>query len=170
MFNKELESLGSLFGRRLAAKMRKKLGIFNGEQAEDEDLIRKWLRYLETEQLDYTLSFRKLADLTTNDDDDGFFKKTAAFRDFCQLWRKRIHDRKPEDRTIKEQMNSVNPVFIPRNHKIEQAIESGLRGDFSLFHEMNEVLKKPYEEQPLFDSYKSAPGPEQVVRATFCGT
>jgi uncharacterized protein YdiU (UPF0061 family) len=67
-------------------------------------------------------------------------------------------------------MNSVNPVFIPRNHKIEQVIESGLEGDFSLFHEINEVLEKPYEEQEVFDSYKSPPRPEQVVQATFCGT
>jgi uncharacterized protein YdiU (UPF0061 family) len=67
-------------------------------------------------------------------------------------------------------MNRVNPVFIPRNHKIEQVIELGLAGDFSLFREMNEVLKKPYEEQEIFNSYKLAPRPEQVVQATFCGT
>jgi uncharacterized protein YdiU (UPF0061 family) len=67
-------------------------------------------------------------------------------------------------------MNRVNPVFIPRNHKIEQVIEAGLRGDFSLFHEMNEVLEKPYEEQEEFNSYKLAPRPEEVVQATFCGT
>jgi len=170
MHNKELESLGSLFEQRLASKMRKKLGIINGEQAEDEDLIHKWLRYLETEQLDYTLSFRKLADQATNDDDDGFFKKTVAFQEFSHLWRKRIQNQNLEARTIKEQMNSVNPVFIPRNHKIEQVIESGLQGDFSLFHEMNEVLKKPYEEQEIFSSYQSAPRPEQVVQTTFCGT
>jgi uncharacterized protein YdiU (UPF0061 family) len=49
-------------------------------------------------------------------------------------------------------------------------IEAGLKGDFSLFHEMNEVLKKPYEEQEEFSSYKLAPRPEEVVQATFCGT
>jgi uncharacterized protein YdiU (UPF0061 family) len=137
MLHKELESLSSLFEQRLASKMRKKLGILIGEQTEDEDLISKWLRYLETEQLDYTLSFRRLADLATNDDDDGFFKKTVAFQDFCQFWRKRIQNQNLKTRTIKEKMNSVNPVFIPRNHKIEQVIESGLQGDFSPFHEMN---------------------------------
>ena len=67
-------------------------------------------------------------------------------------------------------MNRVNPVFIARNHKIEQVIEAGLQGDFSLFHEMNEVLKNPYEEQEEFSSYKLAPRPEEVVQATFCGT
>ena len=170
MFNAELESLGSLFEQRLASKMRKKLGILNSEQREDKDLTRKWLRYLETAQLDYTLSFRNLADLLTNETDDGFFKKTIAFQDFYQPWRPRIQNQNLENREIKDQMNRVNPVFIPRNHKIEQVIEAGLEGDFSLFHEMNEVLKKPYEEQELFSSYKLAPRPEQVVQATFCGT
>jgi len=170
MLNKELASFGNLFEQRLASKMRKKLGILSGEQPEDTNLIRKWLGYLETEQLDYTLSFRNLAGLVTHDTADGFFKKTAAFQDFYPFWLKRIHDQDLKPGKIKEEMNRVNPVFIPRNHKIEQVIESGLKGDFSLFHEMNEVLKKPYEEQEIFNSYKLAPRPEQVVQATFCGT
>jgi len=170
MLNKELASFGSLFEQRLASKMRKKLGIVSSAQPEDTNLIREWLRYLETEQLDYTLSFRNLAGLTTNDSANGFFKKTAAFQDFYRLWRKRIQNQELETSKIKEKMNRVNPVFIPRNHRIEQVIELGLKGDFSLFREMNEVLRKPYEEQEIFNSYKSAPRPEQVVQATFCGT
>jgi serine/tyrosine/threonine adenylyltransferase len=67
-------------------------------------------------------------------------------------------------------MKGVNPVFIPRNHKIEQVIEAGLGGDFSPFHQMNKVLERPYEEQEELSGYKLAPRPEQVVHATFCGT
>jgi uncharacterized protein YdiU (UPF0061 family) len=67
-------------------------------------------------------------------------------------------------------MNRVNPVFIPRNHKIEEVIEAGLKDDFSPFHEMNQVLQNPFEEQKEFSSYQLAPRPEETVRATFCGT
>lgn len=168
--NEALESFAVLFERRLASKMLKKLGVLNDKQPQDRNLVDKWLHYLETQQLDYTLSFRNLAELVENDADSNLFEKTGAFQDFYQLWQKRIQNQDLEPKMIKEQMNSVNPVFIPRNHKIEQVIEAGLRGDFGLFHEMNEVLKEPYEEQEQFGSYKLAPRPEQVVQATFCGT
>lgn len=170
LLNEELDSLRTLFERRLTSKMVQKLGIIKDVQPQDMDLVRQWFRYLEAQQLDYTLSFRNLANLLGNDADSNFFKRTSTFQDFCQLWRKRVQDQDLETETIKVEMNRVNPVFIPRNHKIEQVIEAGLNGDFSLFHEMNEVLKKPYEEQAEFSSYKLAPRPEQVVQATFCGT
>lgn len=170
MLNRELESLGTLFEQRLASKMAKKLGILKDVQPRDRDLVSQWLRYLETEQLDYTLSFRDLANLVENDADSNFFERTSAFHDFYQQWQKRVQNQDLESETIKAEMNRVNPVFIARNHKIEQVIEAGLTGDFSLFHEMNEVLKKPYEEQEEFGSYKLAPRPEEVVQATFCGT
>lgn len=99
-----------------------------------------------------------------------FFEQTETFQDFYQLWQKRIQHHAEKAWTIKERMNRVNPVFIPRNHKIEEVIEAGLQDDFGLFHEMNEVLQYPFVEQEQFSSYKSAPRPEQVVQATFCGT
>lgn len=170
MLNGELDSLGSLFEERLASKMLNKLGILKDEQSGDRDLVRQWLHYLETERLDYTLSFRNLAGLVQSDAESDPFPRTGAFQDFYQAWHKRVQNQGLEAGRIKEEMNRVNPVFIPRNHKIEEVIQAGLTGDFSLFHEMNEVLKKPYEEQEAFDSYKLPPRPEQVVRATFCGT
>lgn len=168
--NKELDSLGTFFEERLASKMLKKLGILRDVEPQDMDLVRRWLHYLEAEQLDYTLSFRNFATLVENDDDFGLFERTSTFQDFYQSWQKRVQNQDLDTETIKREMNRVNPVFIPRNHKIEQVIEAGLRGDFSLFHEMNEVLEKPYEEQEEFSSYKLPPRPEEVVKATFCGT
>jgi len=168
--NEELDYFTKLFEQRLASRMLNKLGVLNDEQPQDSDLVEKWLHYLETQQLDYTLSFRNLANLVEDNVDSDFFEKTKAFQDFYQLWQKRIQNQDLDTTQIKEQMNSINPVFIPRNHKIEQVIEAGLRGDFSLFHEMNEVLKKPYEEQERFSGYRLAPKPEEVVQATFCGT
>ena len=168
--NKELESLGTLIEQRYNSKMLKKLGIFKDVQPRDGELVHQWLSYLETQQLDYTLSFRNLANLVENDTDSNLFERSSTFQAFYQAWQKRVQNQDLDSRTIKEEMNRVNPVFIPRNHKIEQVIEAGLKGDFSLFHEMHEVLKRPYEEQEAFSSYKSGPRPEEVVRATFCGT
>ncbi|MFO7801363.1 MAG: YdiU family protein [Desulfohalobiaceae bacterium] len=169
-WNQELEAIRALFEHRHSAKMLEKLGIFDGKQAGDRDLIQKWLGYLEAENLDYTLSFRALALLVDQDSSVNSFKRTEAFQDFYQLWQKRIHQQGLAAEAIQKRMNLVNPVFIPRNHKIEEVIEAGLQDDFSLFHQMNQALQSPYEEQQAFSSYQSAPEPEDTVRATFCGT
>jgi uncharacterized protein YdiU (UPF0061 family) len=68
-------------------------------------------------------------------------------------------------------MRAVNPVFIPRNHRIEAMIEAAIsRDDFAPFEELLRVLAKPYEDQPAFARYAEAPEPHQRVLQTFCGT
>jgi uncharacterized protein YdiU (UPF0061 family) len=68
-------------------------------------------------------------------------------------------------------MLAVNPAFIPRNHRIEQAIAAAVEAaDFSLFEALLTVLSRPYEEQPAFAAYMEPPKPEERVLQTFCGT
>jgi uncharacterized protein YdiU (UPF0061 family) len=68
-------------------------------------------------------------------------------------------------------MRTVNPAFIPRNHRIEAMIEAAVaRDDFAPFEELLAVLSKPYEEQPAFADYAEPPQPHQRVLQTFCGT
>ncbi|HYI29126.1 MAG TPA: hypothetical protein VD863_14905, partial [Bradyrhizobium sp.] len=68
-------------------------------------------------------------------------------------------------------MRSVNPAFIPRNHRIEAVIEAAVnRDDYAPFEEMLAVLAKPYQDQPDFAGYADPPRPEQCVLQTFCGT
>jgi len=67
-------------------------------------------------------------------------------------------------------MRRTNPVYIPRNHRIEQAIEAGNGGDWTLFHKLNQVLQDPFKERAEFSEYEAAPTPTEVVQATFCGT
>lgn len=169
LLQNELSRMGTLFEQRLTQKMGNKLGLFN-QQPGDWELIKKWLHYLETEGLDYTLSFRSLSSLLNNEAGTEFFKNTRLFQDFFRAWHERIEQQDLEKQVIKKRMHAVNPVFIPRNHKIEQVIEAGLKGDLSLFHEMYEVLKRPYEDREDYSAYKLAPSPEQAVQATFCGT
>ncbi len=67
-------------------------------------------------------------------------------------------------------MNSVNPLFIPRNHFVEQAISEAVDGDLTVFHEMNIALAQPYTEQPDLSEYAKAPKEHERVTRTFCGT
>ena len=67
-------------------------------------------------------------------------------------------------------MRAVNPAFIPRNHRVQAAIAAAGAGDFSVFEALIQVLARPYDEQPEATAYGAPPRPEEVVRATFCGT
>ena len=68
-------------------------------------------------------------------------------------------------------MRRVNPAFIPRNHRVEQALQAAvMQNDFSKTEQLIEVLSKPYEDQPSNSAYMDPPKPEERVRETFCGT
>ena len=66
-------------------------------------------------------------------------------------------------------MRRTNAVFIPRNHRIEQAIQTGNAGDFELFHRQNEVRQHPFAAHAEFTEFEAAPAPDEGVHATFCG-
>jgi uncharacterized protein YdiU (UPF0061 family) len=68
-------------------------------------------------------------------------------------------------------MRSVNPAYIPRNHRIEAAIEAAVeRSDFARFEELLEVLAKPFEERPEYAAYAEPAPPSDLPYRTFCGT
>ena len=67
-------------------------------------------------------------------------------------------------------MRAVNPMYIPRNHRLEEVIAAAELGKFEPFEELNAVLAKPYEDQPLYARYAEPPKPGEEVRQTFCGT
>jgi uncharacterized protein YdiU (UPF0061 family) len=68
-------------------------------------------------------------------------------------------------------MRAVNPAFIPRNHRVEQAIVAAQgKGDFTPLDELLTVLAKPYDDQPDYARYADPPKPDEVVQQTFCGT
>ena len=66
---------------------------------------------------------------------------------------------------------SVNPAFIPRNHRVEQAIDAAIDdGDFSPFADLLTIVSRPYDDQPAFAEYASPPQTDERVFRTFCGT
>jgi len=139
-----------------------KLGLTDRQDG-DTELVGGWLRYLQDNALDYTLSFRELA--TRIDASDP-----ARFGEFEQRWRQRVGDQATGPAEARALMDSVNPIFIPRNHRIEQAIQEAVAGDLTIFRDLNIVLAQPYLEQPEYAQYAEAPKPSERVTETFCGT
>jgi uncharacterized protein YdiU (UPF0061 family) len=68
-------------------------------------------------------------------------------------------------------MRAVNPAFIPRNHRVEAALNAASeRGDYRPFRELLGILQRPYDDQPEVDAYAQPPQPSERVLQTFCGT
>ena len=86
-------------------------------------------------------------------------------------WRQRLTRETLSDAERQEKMQAVNPVYIPRNHQIEAAIRAAEdHDDFSVFHELHEVLQNPYLQQEGKARYSLPPEPDEIVQQTFCGT
>jgi len=172
--NDVIQGYGERFQHHWLAGMRRKIGLGNEEEG-DLDLIQSLLALMQDGEADFTLAFRRLGGAIEDDEDEeGFaatFKNPAATAPWLARWRERLSRDPLPLPTRKEAMRRVNPAFIPRNHRIEQAIQAAIEDDdFSLFEALLTVLNKPYDEQPEFSAYREPPQPFERVLQTFCGT
>ena len=152
--------------------MSKKIGISNTKK-EDQLLVDDLLKILSKENLDFTLSFRNLSKLDSKNN-HVYFKKIRnkkEFGDWVDKWNDRLRYEKKEISKIKSGLNSVNPIYIPRNHIIEKIIESvEEKNDFSPMKKFLSIIEKPFTSQNVNVKYESAPEPHEIISNTFCGT
>jgi serine/tyrosine/threonine adenylyltransferase len=156
--------------RELERRFAAKIGIEDGG-SDDWALVETLLAAMAEGHADFTLVFRHLSNaLASGHDDDvlPLFDQPDTMTTWLSDWRRRLDDVDRERAFAL--MRRTNPVFIPRNHRIEEVIQAACMGDFAKFHRLNDVLQNPYSEQPEFTEYEAAPEPNEVVHATFCGT
>ncbi|AQT80787.1 hypothetical protein B1R94_18260 [Mycolicibacterium litorale] len=140
-----------------SAGMRRKLGLAaevgNRDDAVARELLDELMGLLEGEHADYTSFFRRLARGTIE----------PAFEAWAARWRSLDPD--------VGAMQRVNPVYIPRNHLVEEALAAAGAGDMDPFDRLLAVISAPYDERPGFERY-AEPAPEDFGRCyqTFCGT
>jgi uncharacterized protein YdiU (UPF0061 family) len=156
------------------AGLRSKLGLFTARDGDDA-LAQDLLDAMAKNQADFTLTFRRLGDAALDPAHDvsvrQLFTDAAVYDEWAVRWRQRTGGEPQGPAARRDAMQSVNPVFIPRNHRVEAVIEAAVnRDDFAPFEELLAVLAKPYEDQPAFASYADPPEPDQRVLQTFCGT
>lgn len=162
LFEAEFARYHDLFEQHYLERMRGKLGLISKEPG-DKDLINAWLQHLQDHGLDYTLSFRRLGARFDAEDPN-------EFGEFETRWKQRIANQPIFTSNIRRQMDAVNPLFIPRNHQVERAIQAAFNDDLTVFHDLSQVLQKPFDEQPEFSHYALQPQPDERVARTFCGT
>lgn len=155
--------------------IRAKLGLSSAE-VDDLDLATDWLAALHQGGADFTLAFRMLGAAQDTDGEGdralrGLFGETAALESWLPRWRARIARDPASARERAVAMRLANPLFIPRNHRIEQAISAAVEAsDFTPFETLLDVLARPYDEQPEHSDHAAPAQPAERVRRTFCGT
>ena len=166
-----LESFPDLFREGHLKCMAGKIGITDGGEL-DWPLVNALLTLLKDQRIDFTLSFRYLRDVASGEEDAflSLFPRPAPVSEWLTEWREHLRKCGVEAEAAATTMQKTNPVFIPRNHRVEEVIEAGKLGDFEPFHRLHEILRRPFEEQPESSEYEQAPKPHEVVRATYCGT
>ena len=168
-----LDRFPDLFEAAHLRVMRGKLGLAT-EEERDAVLVADLLERLASNDVDYTLFFRALCSAAEDPVADAqvaaLFQDPMAFHTFAETWRHRLQLEGDTPAQRAASMRLHNPAFIPRNHRVEQAIEAGIRGNFEPFETMVRVLARPYEEQPEFAHLAEAPLVSERVRQTFCGT
>jgi uncharacterized protein YdiU (UPF0061 family) len=151
-----------------------KIGLTD-PRPDDAALARGLLQAMAVNQADFTLAFRALGEAAADPGaDEGvrrLFIDPTAFDAWAVGWRARLGQEPGDGAARRAAMHRVNPLFIPRNHRVEAVIQAAIeREDFSPFHELVEVLGRPYEDQPAFAAYAEPPRMEERVLQTFCGT
>ena len=103
---------------------------------------------------DFTLAFRRLG----TGEARSLFEEPGAFDAWAERWRQRIALDPQDEATRREAMLLANPIYIPRNHKVEAALGAAIeRADYSPFEELLTVLAKPFEERAAFAAYAEPP-------------
>lgn len=173
LYHQILENLQRDFLSNWRTGMAKKLGLTASEE-DDADLLSSFLDILQKQETDYTLAFRYLSDHTSQPSSLRFQKLFTDFvpiQQWLERWQQRLKKEEVSLGEISSRMNGVNPAFIPRNHRIEKAIQlAENNGNFEETFRLIKILNNPYEEQPEFSDYMKPPEPEERVLQTFCGT
>lgn len=164
-------------GQLLAARRRtmlEKIGLTTHRDGDDR-LIDDLLAALAAARADFTLAFRRLTELADPEQPAeiaSIYELPDALDPWLARWRERVAVESaiaPGER--RRRMAAVNPVFLPRNHLVEEVIAAAVsRDDFQPFHDLVDLLAHPGEWRPDQARYARPPRPEEVVRRTFCGT
>jgi uncharacterized protein YdiU (UPF0061 family) len=162
-----ITSFPEIFRRYRFAGMRAKLGLFT-EEGDDGALMEALLTCMHQGHADYTNTFRDLAAETLAD--TPLFRD-AAFTEWYRRWQDRLARQPQSAEASRALMRVHNPAFIPRNHRVEEALEAAVKGkDYTVMAQLLDVLSRPYDDSSEHGRYRLPPEPAEHRYQTFCGT
>ena len=158
-----LKAFEELYKSKWLAMMGNKLGLTKIED-QDEELITELLDLMHEYSADYTNTFLDLGQKELPAEE---FYISEDFSNWHNRWVKRLQQEGGDSFAL---MRSVNPAVIPRNHKVEEALQAAERDDLTPFHHLLEAVTNPYESGEYLKPYQTPPNPKEKVLQTFCGT
>ena len=161
-----LSHFSSLYQEKWISMMAKKLGLPNVLEG-DKELISDLLDWMHENSADYTNTFRELSQ---SEKPVGTQYQEDSFEQWYARWKTRLKRNEEPLSSAVDLMRNFNPAVIPRNHKIEQALDAASEGERDSFFALLEALKKPYSDTERCASYQLPPTQEEQVLHTFCGT
>lgn len=162
----QVSNFTELYHSKWIAGMRAKLGLFN-EETQDEALINKLLDMMKKYRADYTNTFRAL---TFDRHGDTVLFGTPEFAQWFELWQERLSRQQESNVSSHQLMRNNNPALIPRNHRVEAALEAAVEhGDYSLMERLLDALSNPYAHSTEQAEYATLPKSTTPYQ-TFCGT
>ena len=163
-----VDGFSEQFQKRYIKMMAAKTGFANPHE-QDYQLVSELQNLLEDRQLDYTITFNTLTQSLSSEQAENKIRNTAG--DWYSRWLNRI-DESNEDKTdVQNRMQQVNPVVIPRNHHVENIINTCIQsGSAEAAIEFIDVLKSPYAETITTGLFQDAPTNGDRGYKTFCGT
>jgi serine/tyrosine/threonine adenylyltransferase len=169
-----LQAFAPKFGAAYDDGLRRKLGLASWSD-DDVALSRDLLTIMTDNGADFTLTFRYLGEAALGRENDTamreLFIDTAAIDQWLSRWRQRLAADGRTPASVRQQMRQANPAFIPRNHRVEAVIRAAVdKDDFAPFHQLVEILARPFDDQPEFAQFMQPPQEHERVLQTFCGT
>ncbi len=162
-----IDAFDALWDKEYRRMMLGKIGIAQ-EQPNDLQLVDELLQCMQLENADYTNTF---AALSEDIEWDVHPLNTPSLKNWFEKWKQRVTQNEEGLATARIIMKQYNPVFIPRNHLVEQALDLATQGNFSLFDQLLTCLKTPYQYQDSYRSFLFPPNEEfELQYQTFCGT
>ncbi len=166
-----IDTFPERFEQAYLERFRDKLGMQEPD-ADDADIIAALLTTMAESGADFTNTFRALCDAADGSDypirDE--LGESAAGNDWLRRWRARLAREAVKPATRAARMRRANPVVIPRNHRIEAALDAAVAGNLTPFNDLLRILAAPWAESPQGLPYRRPPEAHEVVHQTFCGT
>ncbi|RUO62279.1 protein adenylyltransferase SelO [Pseudidiomarina insulisalsae] len=145
-------------------QMTAKIGL-TPDHSDAQALVEDFLGLLEQHSVDFTLAFRALGDADTTR-----FATLFNQPQQWQAWYQRWQDALPDD-FDPQQLQTINPAFIPRNHLVEQLIDEAVNeGSLTRFNRLNQALREPFNEREEYADLMRPAQADEAVTRTFCGT
>ena len=168
----DLDSFTDRFSSSFHTVMARKFGL-SPQTIESSGFLPKTIKAMTSGGVDFTMFFRELTRIAKGAEDRSFvnlFNVPEHGTEWLELWRSDLHISGGLDDTRIALMEKANPVIIPRNHRVEDAISDANAGNFETFETLMEAVTKPFEDRPGFARFERPPAPDEIVHQTFCGT